>query len=109
MSEAGTPRTMRAMAGLRSAPPGVSESIVVVIDAQRENVDGSMPLPDIDPALDSIERILAAARELGAPVIHVAHQGRAGGTFDPETGGVIIERVAPVGGERVVSKRFPNA
>jgi nicotinamidase-related amidase len=105
----GVPVTMRAMAGLRSEPPPIAESIVVVIDAQREYVDGRMPLPDIDPAVESIARILAAAREAGTPIVHVAHQGRPGGTFAPGEGGVIIERVAPIEGESVVGKRFPNA
>jgi nicotinamidase-related amidase len=103
------PTTMRAMAGLRTSPPPVAESIVVVIDAQREYLDGRMPLPDIEPALDSIARILAAAREAGSPIVHVAHQGRAGATFAPDEGGVIIDRVAPIDGETIVGKRFPNA
>jgi nicotinamidase-related amidase len=97
------------MAGMRAAPPAVADSVIVVIDAQREYLDGRLALPEIDPALGAIERILAAARDAGAPVVHVAHRGRAGGTFDPEAGGVIIDRVAPVVGEVVVHKTFPNA
>ena len=103
------PLTMRAMAGLRAGAPEVGESIVVVIDAQREYLDGRLPLPDIAPALDSIERVLAAAREAGAPVVHVAHQGRPGGTFAPGEGGEIIDQVRPVDGETIVGKKFPNA
>ncbi len=103
------PLTMRAMAGLRAIPPAIGESTVVVIDAQREYLDGRMPLPDIGAALDSIERILAAAREAGAPVVHVAHQGRPGGTFAPGEGGEIIDQVRPVGDETIVGKKFPNA
>jgi nicotinamidase-related amidase len=100
---------MRAMAGLRAGAPPVGESIVVVIDAQREYLDGRLPLPDIAPALDSIERVLAAARQAGAPVVHVAHQGRPGGTFAPGEGGAIIDQVRPVDGETIVGKKFPNA
>lgn len=101
--------TMRAMAGLRDSPPAVANSVVVVIDAQREYLDGRLPLTGIEAALDSIERVLTAARHAGTPVVHVAHQGRAGGTFDPESGGLIIEQVAPLDGEQVVHKTFPNA
>jgi nicotinamidase-related amidase len=100
---------MRAMAGLRAGAPPVAESIVVVIDAQREYLDGRLPLPDIAPALDSISRVLAAARAAGAPVVHVAHQGRPGGTFAPGEGGEIIDQVRPADGEPIVGKRFPNA
>ena len=109
MSDVPNPVTMRAMAGLRDSPPAVADSIVVVIDAQREYLDGRLPLPDIDSALGSIELILAAARQAGAPVVHVAHQGRPGGTFAPGAGGLIIDRVAPIGGEVVVAKTFPNS
>ena len=100
---------MRAMAALRAVPPELSGSVIVVIDAQREYLDGRLPLPNIEPAIDTIERLLAAARDVGAPVVHVAHQGKPGGTFDPESGGVIIDAVAPVDGETVVHKTFPNA
>jgi nicotinamidase-related amidase len=100
---------MRGMAGLRDAPPSVTESIVVIVDAQREYLDGRLPLPDIAPALDSIERVLMAARAAGTPVVHVAHQGRAGGTFAPGEGGRIIDQVAPVDGEAIVGKKFPNS
>ena len=45
----------------------------------------------------------------GAPVIHVAHRGRAGGMFDADYGGAIIERVRHVAGEATAFKTVPNA
>lgn len=97
------------MAGLRAAPPALDSSVIVVIDAQHEYLDGGLPLTAIGPALDTIERVLTAARQAGAPIVHVAHQGKPGGTFDPASGGLIIEQVAPVEGEIVVPKTRPNA
>lgn len=103
------PTTLRAMAGAPTTPPPLAQTAVVVIDAQREYLDGAVPLPGIAPALDAIEQVLAAARAAGAPVIHVAHQGKPGALFDPEAGGAIIDRVAPAEGEVVVGKGLPNA
>ena len=100
---------MRTMAGLRAGPPALTDSVVVVIDAQREYLDGRMPLPGIYAALGRIEEVLAAARDAGAPVVHVAHRGRPGGLFAPSAGDVILDQAAPVDGETVVDKSFPNA
>src|SRR5258708_11868081 len=71
------PKTMLEMAGLTPVPPPLSDSTVVVIDAQREYVDGKLPLVGIEPALAEIGRLLGRARALQVPIIHIVHQGRA--------------------------------
>ena len=49
-------------------------------------------------------------RALGRPVIHVQHQGAAGGAFDLDAPrGAIDARVAPIDGETVVRKKLPNS
>jgi nicotinamidase-related amidase len=98
------------MAGATSAPPRLSETAVVVIDAQHEYVDGALALPAVGPALDEIERLLARARTLRTPIIHVMHRGRAGGAFAAESPGFKIAAQAdPAPGEAVVTKSLPNA
>src|SRR5437667_8691265 len=81
------PKTLLEMAGATPAPPPLSESTIVVIDAQREYVDGKLPLHQVEPALAEIGKLLARARALRAPVIHIVHQGKAGGAFAPDTPG----------------------
>jgi nicotinamidase-related amidase len=103
------PQTLRELGGLPTRPDGIAGAVIVVIDAQHEYLDGSLTLPDVRPAVDQIRRLLDAARSLGAPVIHVAHSGRPGGLFAPGVGGEIIEQVAPIPGETVIGKTFPNA
>jgi nicotinamidase-related amidase len=104
------PKTLLEMAGVASTPSRLTESALVVIDAQREYVDGALPLPQAKPALDEIERLLARARRAGTPIIHIVHQGRAGGAFAPgSTGASIAPQAVPAPGEAVVSKRLPNA
>lgn len=103
------PVTFRQMAGMATDPPNLADAIVVVIDAQREYTDGTLPLDGVDAALDNIQRILDAARNAGSTVIHVAHRGDDDGTFTTDGSGRIVDRVAPIGDEPVVVKGYPNA
>jgi nicotinamidase-related amidase len=104
------PKTLLQMAGISATPARLSEAAVVVIDSQREYVDGAMPLPLVQPALDEIERLLGRARAQEAPIIHVVHHGRAGGAFAPGSAGAeIAPQAAPAPGEAVIAKRLPNA
>ncbi len=101
--------TLLQMAGADLTPPKLSEAALVVIDAQREYVDGALPLPGVVPALERIAALLAAARKAGAPVVHVQHRGRPGGLFDPEKPAFeIAAQAAPRDGEEVVGKGLPN-
>src|SRR5947207_2607923 len=107
---AGEPKTLLQMAGANPAAPPLSESTVVVIDAQREYVDGKLPLHQVQPALDEIGKLLKRARALQIPVIHIVHQGKAGGAFGPDTTGFEVASPAtPAPGEAVVHKSLPNA
>lgn len=107
---AAMPRTLLSMAGAPDAPPPLSRSAVVLIDAQREYVDGRLPLPGVAAALDEAARLLGRARQAGRPVVHVRHKGKVGGLFDPDTTAfAIAEPVMPVGAEPVVTKTLPNA
>jgi len=104
------PKTLLEMAGVTPAPPPLSQSTLVLIDVQREYVDGKLPLPDVQPALDEIGKLLRRARALQTPVIHIQHQGKPGGAFGPDTPGFEIASPAkPAPGEAVVHKNLPNA
>src|SRR5258708_32011047 len=104
------PKTLLQMAGANPAPPALSESTVVVIDAQREYTDGKLPLANVEPALAEIGKLLKRARALQIPVIHIVHQGKPGGAFGPDTSGFEFASPAtPAPGEAVVHKSLPNA
>jgi nicotinamidase-related amidase len=105
-----TPKTLLELSGADLNPPPLSKSAVVIIDAQNEYLDGKLALPGTMPAIEAIRTLLANARAAGAPVIHVAHKGKAGGLFDRDgRGGAIIAAIEPVAGEVVVEKPLPNA
>jgi len=105
-----SPKTLLEMSGADLRPSALAQSTVVVIDAQNEYLDGKLSLPGVKPAVEAIAQLLAKAREAGAPVVHIAHKGRAGGLFDRDGhGGAIIGAVQPSNGERVIEKPLPNA
>ncbi len=104
------PKTLLELAGAPASPTHLSDTVVIVIDAQREYVDGKLPLVGVTPALDEIGRLLARARKAGAPIIHIQHRGRPGGAFGPDTAGfAIADAATPAGTEAVIEKGLPNS
>jgi nicotinamidase-related amidase len=104
------PKTLLQMAGASATPSKLSDAVLVVVDAQREYVDGKLPLTGVGPALSEIGKLLARARAAGTPVIHIQHKGKPGGAFGPDTPGFAIAgEAAPRAGEQVIEKSLPNA
>lgn len=91
----------------------MSKRAIVVVDLQNEYLStGKLPLVGIEPALANAARIIAAARAKGDLLIHVRHEVATpdAPVFVPESDGVqIIPAVAPVEGEPVVVKNYPNS
>ncbi|MBT6831288.1 MAG: isochorismatase family protein, partial [Rhodospirillaceae bacterium] len=89
------PKTLLQMAGADLTPNALSESALVLIDCQMEYVSGAVPLPGVADALEEAGRVLARARAASAPIIHIVHNGAAGGVFDLDgAGGQIAPQVA---------------
>ncbi|WP_120995410.1 cysteine hydrolase [Stutzerimonas urumqiensis] len=104
------PQTMFQLSGRGYAPAKLATATVLLIDAQEEYRGGVLALPGLDKALPEIANLLAAAREVRAPIVHVRHLGISGGLFDPQgQRGQIMPEVAPQDGEMVIEKRLPNA
>ncbi len=104
-----TPPTLLQLRGIAIPKARLSQSALVIIDAQGEYRSGQMALPGIDPALARIADLLAQARAAGTPIFHVAQIGQAGTLFDPGTErGAILAQAAPIAGEPVVMKKLPN-
>jgi nicotinamidase-related amidase len=103
------PQTLLQMRGVPIAPARLSQSALVIIDAQGEYRSGRMALPGVDPALSRIADLLARSRAAGTPVFHVAQIGQPGGLFDPDNErGAILPQAAPADGEPVIMKKLPN-
>lgn len=104
------PFTLLDAAGASRKPSAWSDAVLVLVDHQREYVDGKLPLTGMPAAVAECAALLALARQHGTPVIHVVHHGKAGGAFDPAGPHVaIIEGLTPLQGEQTVVKGLPNS
>jgi nicotinamidase-related amidase len=105
------PQTLLSIVGAKSEPSRLADSVLVIVDAQREYVDGKLRLDGIDASLKEASLMLERARKAGIPVIHVVQKGKPGGVlFNPEGPyAEIAGPVAPRPDEKVVTKTLPNA
>ena len=105
------PQTLLAMSGLKLEATRLTNSVLVIIDAQREYVDGKLPLDGIGTSIKEASQLLARARKAGTPIIHVVHKGKSGGAlFNPDGPYFeIVGDLAPKPDETIIKKTLPNA
>lgn len=102
--------TLRRLTGQSDVPAPLSDSALIIVDAQNTYRDGIMALDGIEAALDRCAELLARARALGIPVIHIQHDAGVGTPYDIRAAvGAIADKVAPREGEPVIVKHYPNA
>lgn len=102
--------SLRQLSGLPAAPSRLSESALILVDAQNTYRTGVMQLSGVEPALDACASLLARARALKVPVIHIQHDAGPGTPYDIRAEiGAIADKVAPAEGEPVVVKNYPNS
>lgn len=111
MTSGSVPKTLAEFAGLSRNPGHPSQSVLLLIDTQREYTTGKVPLAGIEAAVEEGARLLSFARAQGMPVFHAIHHARTGAAlFEPGSdGAAFIDELAPRAGETVVTKSLPNA
>lgn len=89
----------------------MSNRAIVVIDLQNEYwPNGNLPLENIEGAAANAARVIAHSRAAGDLVVHVRHEMPGAPFFVPGSDGAEINPVvAPVAGEAVITKNFPNS
>ena len=91
----------------------MAQEALVLIDIQNDYFPGGkIELDGMDAAADNAQRVLEFFRRSHKPVFHVQHLAiQPGATFFlPDTVGARIHpRVAPIAGEPVLHKHYPNA
>ena len=103
-------KTLRDVSGLGAQPPALGSAALIMVDCQNTYREGVMQLVGVEPALEEARRLLGRARAAGAPIFHIRHDAGAGSPYDlAEHVGQISAEVAPIAGEAVVTKHFPNA
>lgn len=104
------PHTLRDLVGLGNQSSAISTSALIIIDAQNTYREGIMQLDGVEPALIECQKLLARFRSAGRPVIHIQHDAGPGSPYDiSDRSGQIAEPVAPIEGEAVVVKNYPNS
>ncbi|MDB3935623.1 cysteine hydrolase [Granulosicoccus sp.] len=87
-----------------------SNTVLVIIDAQNEYINGPIQLPDVADATAKANTLLNAARDAKCKVIHIVHRGSPDGIFSLTSHrGAIIDDLQPRDGEKVIEKTKPNA
>lgn len=77
-------KTMFQLSGRVHAPANLSNATLIIIDAQKEYLSGPLALTGVDEALANIGQLVAKARAVKCPIVHVRHLGTVGGLFDPQ-------------------------
>lgn len=102
--------TLRELMGLGLAPAALKDSALIMIDCQNTYRQGVMQLTNVEPAIVEARKLLLKARELKIPVIHIRHDAGPGTPYDVTAGiGAICDEVAPIAGEPVITKNYPNS
>jgi nicotinamidase-related amidase len=102
--------TLRELMGLGQDPLRLTDSALVLIDCQNTYRKGIMQLTGVEEALLEARRLLQMARDNRAPVFHVQHDAGEGTPYDIRAEiGAISNEVAPINGEPVITKHYPNS
>jgi nicotinamidase-related amidase len=102
--------TLRDLVGLGHQAASLKDSALIMIDCQNTYRRGIMQLEGVEPALQEAKKLLEMARDLKIPVIHIQHDAGPGSPYDVRADiGTISVEVAPIEGESVITKQFPNA
>lgn len=76
-----TAKSLLQLSGAPLDPAPLDQATLVLIDCQREYVDGKLPLSGVAGAIAEAARLLDLARRHSIPVIHIVHHGRPGGAL----------------------------
>lgn len=105
------PKTLAQHAGRPDAELDLRCAALILIDHQREYVDGSLPLAGMEGAVAECARLLQRARAEGVPVFHIQHLAPAGAPLFNSAGPYVefIAAIGPAPGEAVVTKAMPSS
>lgn len=103
-------KTLREIVGLGLEATPLSQAALIMIDCQNTYRKGLMQLESVEPAIVEAKRLLERARALKIPVIHIQHDAGPGSPYDVNAEiGRIADEVAPIAGEAVITKSYPNS
>lgn len=102
--------TLREILGIGHEPAPMKEAALIMIDCQNTYRTGLMQLTGVEEALREAKKLLEMARALKIPVFHIQHDAGPGSPYDVSAHiGAIADEVAPIAGEPVITKHYPNS
>ena len=102
--------TLRDITGMGQTPTGLKDATLIMVDCQNTYREGIMQLTNVEPAILEAKKLLQMARDLGRQVIHIRHDAGIGSPYDVTASiGQISDEVAPIKGESVITKNYPNS
>lgn len=102
--------TIRDLAGLSNEASPISQSALIIIDAQNTYCEGVMKLEGVEAALKDCKTLLERFRAAGRPIYHIQHDAGTGTPYDVNSPiGQIADIVAPISGEDVITKNYPSS
>lgn len=103
-------KTIRNIVGLGDESTPISDSALIIIDAQNTYCEGVMKLDGMEKALKECRVLLDRFRKAGRPVFHIQHDAGPGTPYDVKSHiGQIVDILAPSQGEPVITKNYPNS
>lgn len=103
-------KSLRDIVGLGQEPGQLRDSALLMIDLQNTYRNGVMQLSGVEQAIAEAQKLLQMARDLKVPVFHIQHDAGPGTPYDVNAEiGAIADEVAPIEGEPVITKHYPNA
>lgn len=103
-------QTLRDLVGLGQQPGTLSDAALIMIDLQNTYRRGVMQLTGVEEAIVEARTLLQMARDNRVPVFHIRHDAGPGSPYDVNAEiGQISDEVAPIAGESVITKNYPNS
>jgi nicotinamidase-related amidase len=103
-------QTLRDITGMGYQSADLKDSALILIDIQNTYRHGLMQLTNVEPAILEAQKLLKLARKHKIPIIHIQHDAGVGSPYDISADiGAIATEVAPIAGEKVIVKNYPDA
>lgn len=104
-------KTLLELLGAPSKPTALSESALIIVDAQREYVEGKLPLDGVQAAIGNIKKVLDRSRSAGAPIFFIRHSAGDGApVFNPQTPLFqIVDELKTQAQDIIIDKHYPSS
>ena len=104
-------KSFRQILGAPASVASLSDSTLIIIDAQNEYSEGHLKVSNATESREVIASLLCRYRKAGGEVVHIVHKTPPGApVFAPETSlAEEFEELTPRANEKVIEKAHPSS